>query len=121
MSVSEQVEEIIISNGQRLKDAFREVSVRVKIYKRAMNVWTCDLVEERALEALLNRALTQHLETHAEETVVSEEFYAIAVSGTPGRGVTIQVMHPLFEKLELPETYERVQNMIDSAFEGDHR
>ena len=117
MSVSEQVQEIITSNGPRIKGVFREVSRRAKLYKTAQNVWTCDAVEERGLEALLTDALTEHLESRATQTIVSREFYAIVVSGSPRDGVEIQVMHPISREVSLTDSYEPAQRMVDSAFD----
>jgi hypothetical protein len=117
MDVSEQVEEIVASNGPRIQATFGEVSRRVKMYKRAMNVWTFDTVEERALEVLLVQALTEHLESRAPQTLVSSEFYAIRVQGRPPEGVEIQVFHPLSGECALNESYEPAQRLIDSAYE----
>ena len=119
MPISEQVAEIMTANEPRLKAVFREVSRRVKLYKKALNVWSFETVEERALEALLEQALTQHLENQGDrQTLVTHEFYTLVISGRPAEGVEIQVLHPLSEKTSLQESFDPVQKMIDSAFGG---
>jgi hypothetical protein len=117
MNISEQVQEIMTSNGERIKALFSDASRRAKLYKRAQNLWTCDVVEERALEALLAEALTRHLESRSPQaTVVAREFYAMVVRGRPSEGVEIQVLHPMSHEAVLSDSYEPVQRMIDSAF-----
>ena len=117
MDVTEQVEEIITSNAPRIKEMFREISRRVKIYKSAMNVWTFDTVEERALDELLAKALRKHLDSHDFRTLVSHEFYAILVQGRPTDGVEIQVFHPLSASKALVESYEPAQRLIETAYD----
>jgi hypothetical protein len=118
MDISDQVQEIITSNGEKVRATFRDAATRAKLYKRAQNVWTCELVEERALEALLEEALTRHLESRDPQTVVAREFYAILVRGRASEGIEIQVLHPMSSESVLSETYAPVQRMIDSAFDS---
>jgi hypothetical protein len=120
MSIREQVAEIMTANQTRTNNMFRDVARRAKIYKKAHNIWSFETVEERALEALLEQALTEHLiEKGARQTLVTHEFYTIVVSGRPhSGGVSIRILHPLSEPTTLGESYDTIQKMIDSAFDG---
>lgn len=119
MNISEQVTEIMTANGPRIQEIFRDVSQRVKVYKRAINVWSFETVEERALETLLEQALTEHLEKMGvQQTLVTREFYTLVITGRPQEGIKIQVLHPLSEQASLLESFDGVQRMIESAYDG---
>jgi hypothetical protein len=116
MNIADEVQEIIASNGPRIKAMFRKVSRRAKLYKQARNVWTLDLVEEQALEAILVETLTRHLESREDQTIVTGKFYALLVRGRSVGNLEIQVLHPMAERFALPESYDPVQRMVDAAF-----
>jgi hypothetical protein len=117
MNIADEVQEIITTNGPRIKAMFRMISRRAKLYKRARNVWTLDLVEEQALETLLVESLTRHLESGADQTIVTGQFYALLVRGRCAGKLEMQVLHPMAERFALPESYEPAERMIDVAFD----